>query len=186
MSENQATRIRMTADEFSQLPQSQQPTELINGELIVSPSPIDLHQDIVVNFVMFLGRVMDNGKVVVAPMDVYIDHINVLQPDVFWLAENSQCINRDGYYYGAPELTIEVHSPATSSRDRREKFDTYEKHGVMEYWMVDPIGLHVEIWQRDGDRFKRLGIRKDNDDDAFESLALGKQVQFRGIFPSLD
>lgn len=174
------TQTRMTAAEFRQLPESDGFVELINGELIVSPSPIDIHQDLVLNVAVLLRAEKPHGKVVVAPMDVYLDNVNVFQPDVFWMADNSQCVNRDGYYYGAPELIVEVLSPGSSTRDKRDKFDAYEQHGVLEYWLVDPAGQHIEVWQRQGARFVRRGIYQEG--DSVPSNAFGKVITIRDVF----
>ncbi|MFN3531051.1 MAG: Uma2 family endonuclease [Candidatus Brocadia sp.] len=45
---------------------------------------------------------------------------------------------------GAPELVIEVLSPATALKDLREKKNLYEKFGVMEYVIIDPLEEYVE------------------------------------------
>jgi len=176
----EGTKTRMTAAAFRQLPETTQPTELIRGELIVSPSPIDAHQDLVFNLAVLIRSLMPGGKVVVAPMDVYLDDENVLQPDVFWLAADSRCSSRNGYYYGAPELVVEVVSPASSTRDRRDKFDLYEAHGAREYWLADPAAQHVEVWQRQGERFARLGVFTEG--GTFRSSALDKDVTLAGVF----
>lgn len=175
------TKIRMSATEFRQLPETNRFQELINGELIVSPSPMSEHQDLVFNIAVLLRQTAPNGKVVIAPMDVYFDEGNALQPDVFWMTKDSQCVNREGYYYGPPELVVEVHSPATATRDKREKFAIYQNSGVHEYWMIDPIANHIEVWQRQGEQFQRLGIYKEG--DSFESTAMDIKITVKGIFP---
>lgn len=176
------TKTRMTAAEFRQLPETNRITELIHGELIVSPSPIDAHQDLVLNLAVLIKSIMPGGKAVVAPMDVYLDEVNAVQPDVFWVAADSQCVVRDGYFYGAPELIVEVVSPGSSTRDRRDKFDLYEAHGAREYWLADPAAQHIEVWQRQDERFARLGIFTEG--DSFHSSALDKPVTLTGVFPA--
>lgn len=176
------TKTRMTAAEFSQLSETNRLMELIDGELIVTPSPIDTHQDLVFNLAVFIRGVMPGGKTVIAPMDVHLDDENVLQPDVFWLAPDSRCASQGGYYYGTPELVVEVVSPATSTRDRRDKFDLYQRHGAREYWLADPAAQHIEVWQRQGERFVRLGIFTEG--GAFHSSALAKDLTLTGVFPA--
>jgi Uma2 family endonuclease len=176
------TKTRMTAAEFSQLPETNRLMELINGEVIVSPSPFDRHQDVVFNLAVLVRSLMPGGKVMIAPMDVYLDDLNAVQPDVFWIAPASQCFSRGGYYYGAPELVVEVVSPSTSTRDRRDKFDLYEKHGAREYWLADPTGEHIEVWQRQDERFTRLGVLTEG--GTFRSSALDKDMTLTGVFPS--
>jgi Uma2 family endonuclease len=44
---------------------------------------------------------------------------------------------------GAPDLAIEILSPSTLKKDQNNKFRLYEKHGVREYWVIDPIGKWI-------------------------------------------
>lgn len=170
----------ITLEEFRQYPETNQHIELIHGEIIMAPSPHADHQDIVLNFALLLKQ-LHLGKVVIAPMDVYLDERNALQPDVFWLAVDSQCVQRDGYYYGAPELVIEVHSPATATRDKREKFKLYEQHGVKEYWMIEPTNQNLEVWHLEGARFQRLGLYEEG--EGFDSPTLNQTITLQNIFP---
>ncbi len=175
-------KTTITSDVFRQLPETSEPTELINGVITVAPSPISKHQRLVGRIYALLLQVSSQGEPMIAPMDVYLDDLNVFQPDVFWCAEDSQCVERDGYFYGAPELVVEVHSPATAKNDKQTKFDHYQQHGVIEYWMVDPVGNLIEVWQRVDDSFKRLGVYSEG--ETFASLALHKNIVLNGIFPT--
>jgi len=176
------TKTRMTAAEFSQLSETNRLMELIDGELIVTPSPMSSHQRLVQRIFGLIQTHMPDGEAMLAPMDVYLDELNAVQPDVFWLAPDSRCVERSGYFYGAPELVVEVVSPATSTRDRRDKFDLYQRHGAREYWLADPAAQHIEVWQRQGEHFVRLGIFTEG--GAFRSSALAKDLTLTGVFPA--
>lgn len=154
------TRTRTTLEEFQALPESLEHIELIDGELIVSPTPKFKHQNAVLNTASDLKQRMAQGKVVVSPMDVYLDDENVVQPDVFWVsgAESLCKLDSDGYWHGAPDLAVEVLSPSTARRDHREKFALYERFGTREYWLVDPEAEFVEVFRRDGDVLVRFGV----------------------------
>lgn len=147
----------MTATEFLALPESNQPTELIHGALIVSPSPVPRHQTVLFKVAKLIEATMSGGQVFIAPLDVHFDDDNVLQPDVLWLADESQCMVLETHLAGVPELVVEVHSPGTTRRDRREKFDLYEQFGVAEYWMIDPHEQFIEVYQRENGPFVRRG-----------------------------
>lgn len=54
---------------------------------------------------------------------------------------------------GAPDLVVEVLSPTTAYYDLKHKKSIYEKHGVKEYWIVDPIDKTVEIYENKNERF---------------------------------
>lgn len=152
-------RTRMTAQEFFQLPESNLPTELIDGELIEMPAPVDKHQQVSLNSTLFLGPIIPGGILRYAPTDVYLDEVNVFQPDLFWVStDNIKCRLQDGRWYGAPDLVIEIFSPSTTRRDKKTKFETYEKYGVREYWMIDPLAEYIEVWVLRDSQFDKLGV----------------------------
>jgi Uma2 family endonuclease len=176
-----AVQTTITSKEFLELPESNLPTELINGEVIVSPSPEVYHQDVVGHtYLLLMGRV-PSGKVYISPLDVYLDDQNVVQPDVLWVAEGSKCVVADGKRLkGGPDLVVEVLSPNTARFDKKEKFRLYEKYGVREYWMVDPQLRLIEVWQRREERFDRLDVYGVG--EQFNSPLLGS-IDMKAVFP---
>jgi Uma2 family endonuclease len=171
----------MTAAQYLELPETNLPTELINGEVFRMPAPQLNHQDVVLQTALFLRQRMTNGKVYVAPVDVYLDEANVVQPDVLWIApDNKRCVSVDGKYLrGAPDLIIEVFSPGTARRDKREKFRLYQKYGVREYWMVDPLEQFIEVWYLVEGKFSLLDVYGPG--ESFMSPLLG-DVDVTSIF----
>ncbi|MEO8393518.1 MAG: Uma2 family endonuclease [Chloroflexota bacterium] len=153
------TRIYVTLDEFKALPESLDHIELIARELIMSPTPKYKHQNIVGNGYAEL-RQFPSGKAVVSPMDVNLDDENVVQPDVFWVSgTDSLCkLGADGYWYGAPDLVIEILSPSTAKRDHGAKFELYQRFGTREYWLIDPEAEFIEVFRREQDMFVRYGV----------------------------
>ncbi|HVU15084.1 MAG TPA: Uma2 family endonuclease [Phototrophicaceae bacterium] len=154
------TQIKVTAAEFLSGPETNKIVELINEEIIVAPSPVDPHQEAAGSLYMRLARQVKSGKWRFAPMDVYLDEANVVQPDIFWVSDdNPNCHLADGKYWrGAPDFVVEILSPGTTRQDRHVKYALYEKHGVREYWIVDAAELYIEVYAlRDG-RFERLGV----------------------------
>jgi len=152
-------KTHMTAKEFLQLPETNLPLQLLDGEVIEMNAPALPHQDIVGNiFVLFKLKAKElGGKAYVAPVDVYFDEFNIPQPDVMWLAPDTQCqMIGTERLSGAPDLIAEVLSPTTAHVDRKKKFRLYEKYGVREYWLVEPRDLLVEVWQLQEGRFMLL------------------------------
>lgn len=119
------------------------PHQLINGELIAlnEPAPAYGHQGIAAEiFYQIMKFLKKNpiGEVRFAPVDIYLDDDNVLQPDIIYISnERKHIIKKDGLH-GAPDLIIEILSPSTAHYDTQIKKDIYEKHGVREYWIINP------------------------------------------------
>jgi len=125
--------------------------EIIDGSLYnMAPAPGIKHQNIVSNFHMKLKMNPDNPCYTgLAPTDIVFDDHNIVQPDVFLVCEESK-ITEDNIQ-GSPDLIIEVVSPSTEVKDRREKRRLYERFGVKEYIIVFPEREYVERYQlRDG------------------------------------
>lgn len=53
---------------------------------------------------------------------------------------------RKDYIYGAPDLMVEILSKGTKNKDQKTKLALYEKHGVLEYWLVDTDKQTVEVY----------------------------------------
>ncbi len=121
--------------------------EIIEGRAYaMSPAPSLKHQNIVSNLHIKIKIHPQNPCYTgLAPTDVVFDEKNVVQPDVFVVCDENklkeQCVE------GAPEVIIEVVSPNTELKDRREKFRLYERFGVKEYILVYPEREYAEIYR---------------------------------------
>ncbi|MBA3869093.1 MAG: Uma2 family endonuclease [Anaerolineae bacterium] len=172
---------RMTAAEFLALPETMQPTQLLNGEFIVSPSPVPNHQRSSRQIEYLIEELKPNGEVFHAPMDLYLDNANIPQPDIIWIAENSRCTIGKKYLQGPPELVIEIFSPSTELKDRKDKFNLYQRFAIPEYWMVDPELEFIEVYVHENGAYKRLGVFEPG--ESFVSPVLGgKTVEVNRIF----
>lgn len=93
-----AVQTRMTACDFLELPETNLPAELLNGEVFKSPSPVIQHQELVLRVaILFRGRTQ-GSRVIIAPMDVEFDELNVVHPDVMWIASGGKCVPVNGKY----------------------------------------------------------------------------------------
>ena len=119
--------------------------ELLYGHLVVTASPDARHQDVLVRLVRtLLDRADRSGaRLLVAPMDVRLAEHSVVQPDLLLVTAARAAIVRRRVE-GAPDLAIEILSPATARRDRGEKLRLYLESGVAEYWIVDPEARTIE------------------------------------------
>jgi len=124
--------------------------EIVDGIAYdMSPAPNTNHQTISRNLTLTIGTFLRGKpcKLYVAPTDVILSDIDVVQPDVFVVCDPNKITPKN--IQGAPDLAIEILSPTTSTKDRREKFELYEKYGVREYLIVDPDAQHVQRFTRD-------------------------------------
>ncbi len=149
------TQTRTTAAEFLALPETMQPMQLIEGEIIVSPSPTLFHQMLAFIVAKALEHMIPDGMVFLAPVDLRLDDSNVTQPDVVWVAAEGRCQLLYTYMQGTPELIIEILSPGTAKIDRTRKFRLYERHGVSEYWLMDPSARLVEVFTLTEGKYSR-------------------------------
>jgi len=154
--------------------------ELIEGVAYdMSPAPSVKHQDIVGNFYIRLksesGSPCYTG---IAPTDVVLDEHNVVQPDVFVVCDRSKIGERA--ITGAPDLVIEVVSPATEVKDRREKKAVYEKFGVGEYILVFPEREYADRYLLEEGKYGAPEIV--NWDEALKVVTLGMEIELWEIF----
>ena len=120
--------------------------ELIDGEAYnMTPAPTVRHQKITGNLYNLLSshsKKREECFVGIAPTDVVFSEHDVVQPDVFVVCDQKKITEAN--IQGAPDLVIEVISPSTAVKDKREKKALYEKYGVKEYIIVDPADQYVE------------------------------------------
>ena len=138
-----------TLDDYYSIPDDRR-AELIDGELFDMASPSVLHQQILVKLAVQFDRCVEKhrGKcrLFVAPCDVQLDRDNrtMVQPDLFILCREVDLNGR--FIPGAPDLTLEILSGSTRSRDLFLKTYKYKNAGVREYWIVDPDKREILVY----------------------------------------
>ena len=114
-------RLKISYEEYLTLPDNGKQYQLLDGELIVTPSPNTRHQWILNMLRQALtGHVLSHalGKVFPAPIDEVLSELNVLQPDILFVSCEREAIITEAHIAGAPDLVVEILSPSTSKRDR--------------------------------------------------------------------
>jgi len=130
----------------------------------------------------FLGR-HRQGEVFIGPLDVFLDDVNVYQPDVFFVSEQRRSIVTDHGIEGAPDLIVETLSPTTARYDKGSKRKIYARHGVREFWLVDPETRAIQVYLLGKDA--ETPVATHGDKAAFESVVLpGRRVKTAAIFKS--
>lgn len=142
----------------AEMPESNQPCELWDGELIMSPAPSFRHQVIVGRFYRQLFEWASKhhlGEVVAGPIDMVLSPHRVAQPDVVFISRDR--VNVIGRAIEGPvDLAAEVISLGDRNRDRIEKRDLYEQYGIKEYWLIDPEAKTVEVLHLEHGRYQLL------------------------------
>lgn len=141
----------MTRADLDALPDDGWRHELIDGALVMTPAPGYRHQDVVGHLhVLLVTACPADLKVMLAPFDVTLAENTVVEPDLL-VARKSDFTGRD--LPAAPLLAVEVLSPSTRRIDLVLKKSRYEAAGCPSYWVVDPVGPTVWIWEIEDGRY---------------------------------
>jgi Uma2 family endonuclease len=119
--------------------------EIINGEAYaMTPAPSTRHQKISLYLcTQFASFFKGKGcETYPAPTDVVFDNQNIVQPDLLVVCDKNKITEKN--IQGAPDLIVEILSPSTALKDKREKRALYERFGVREYLIVYPAEEIVE------------------------------------------
>jgi Uma2 family endonuclease len=128
--------------------------ELVDGQLLVTPSPNYPHQRAVGLLIVALHGYLEHnpvGRVLTSPFDVELEAESVLQPDVFVVPRHEARRLFTEMPARALLVAIEVLSPSSGRHDRVSKKPLYQRH-VPEYWIVDTDARLFERWRPGEDR----------------------------------
>lgn len=155
---------RYSYSEFLSWPEGER-WELVDGvAYAMSPAPSRSHQAMAGELHRQFANHLLAGpcRVYVAPVDVKLstaeadDAPTILQPDLIVCCDPQKLVPEG--IAGAPDLVVEVISPASGIADRKWKFELYERFGVPEYWIVDPVARVLEVYQsEEAKRYRRAG-----------------------------
>ena len=140
---------RLTLPEYFSEDETNRPLELAYGVLREPAAPTWEHQVVVGRVCQRLERHVSRyglGRVVQSPVDVVLDRDRalVVQPDVVFVATERLSICK-ARIWGPPDLVVEVLSMGTARHDRTVKLSWFQRYGVRECWLVDPIACEVEV-----------------------------------------
>ena len=164
--------IKLTYGDYCNAPEDVR-YELLDGELVIVPSPKEIHQRIQLAFGLALALYVQThalGRLYFAPFDVLFTDSDVVQPDLIFVSNERAHVITEDNIQGAPDLLVEVHSPSTADRDKDFKRGLYERHGVAEYWMVDPYAKTVTVLRLGEDGYETAAAY--NEDQTLESTTL--------------
>ena len=179
----QETRVKLTYDDYAKTPEDER-YELIDGELIMVGAPNMEHQSIQVEIgwrVVTFVKDGDLGWVFNPPTDVLLSDHDVVQPDLIFVSREREHVITDANIQGAPDLVVEILSPSSATRDRRDKFDLYARHGVAEYWLISPEARIVRVFVLRGGVFEEVGRYCENDTLTSTTLE-GLEIDLSEVF----
>ena len=140
-------KLKLTYEDYASLPDDER-YELIDGELMPMPSPSVFHQLLIFSIGVPLRefvRRLSLGEVIPAPIDVVLSATDVVQPDIIFISNALSHIITEDNIRGAPDLVVEILSPSTAGYDRTTKRNLYARHGVREYWLIDPYAKTATV-----------------------------------------
>ena len=117
------------------------------------------------------------------PLDVELDNGNVYQPDVFFISKDNQSIIREKVK-GTPDFIAEVLS-GNRNHDLKEKKENYGKHGVKEYWLIDPDNKSVsKLENKNGQMIEIETVS--NTGDVKSKVIQGFTISLAQLFEDID
>lgn len=130
--------LRMTADEFLALPEDPRHYELVDGVVVMSPSPAYWHQKIIAEILRQLLVFLHQHPIgeVVPDVDVKLGSRRVYRPDIVYLRREKAAGLKERVTV-IPDLVVEIVSPGSRSYDSKTKRQDYESAGIGEYWVID-------------------------------------------------
>ena len=139
--------------------------ELIDGELVLMPSPKTIHQRIQKKLMWWFMQieVAGLGTVWDAPYDVFLSETSIFQPDILFISNERAHIITEDNVQGSPDLVVEIISPSDPRRDTVRKRSIYERYRVGEFWLVDPYARNITVLTLGEYGYETAGIYGEGD-----------------------
>ena len=142
------------------------------------------HQTVSLRMIVRMNAFVEEnrlGRIFHAPYDVLFTDTEVVQPDLLFVSTERDHIRTPANIQGAPDLVVEILSPSSSRRDWREKRELYARHGVLEYWIIDPTNRIVSVMQLQ-DGVLKIEQTCAEGDTATSTVLKGFSVRLNSIF----
>jgi Uma2 family endonuclease len=162
----QEERPRVSFSVLERWPEDGRRYELYDGEVWVVPSPLPVHQRVLLNIEDGFREYAEahGGEALIAPLDIVFSEYDVVQPDlVFFQGARRHLVRPDRPIRDAPDIAVEVLSPGTAANDRGRKRRLFARYGVREFWIVDPRARAIEVYRLQDDAYVLAARATDSD-----------------------
>ena len=179
-------KTKWTYEDFLLFPDNGKRHELIDGEHFMTPSPTTKHQRISQRLSLALGNFLKTnnlGELFVAPCDVFLSDLDVVQPDLLFISATRKGIITEKNIQGGPDLVVEILSESTRKTDEIIKRKLYEQYDTKEYWILDPDLETVKIHRKDKETFQPpIHLSHENQDRLSTPLLPGFEIRLTDLF----
>jgi Uma2 family endonuclease len=181
--------LRLTADEYFDLPDDGFRYELVDGVAVMTPSPLPIHQYVAEEIAFQLHAFLETNPIgwVLREVDVQLGGDQAHQPLVYRpdivVYMKARLPNLPPRLDVAPDLIVEVISPASRRFDHETKKADYQRCGVSEYWLIDPHLKTMTFYRLEGGQY----VETKPEQDKLASQVLGPfQLDLKRITKSFE
>jgi len=163
---------RVTFDEYLDWLTEETKADLIDGVIYMQSPPADVHERIFGFLFNILQPFVIRKKLGIvrgSRTTLKFSEANGTQPDIVFISNASRDRVHPYFMDGAAEMVVEILSPSTRQLDRGKKMALYARHGVLEYWQIDPEGQIAEFFQNHNGAWLPMTV---SDDDIFHSKVI--------------
>lgn len=179
------TSTKWTYEDLLLLPEDGLRHEIIDGEHYPNASPIPRHQRVSYRLVLTIGNYLEEhplGELFFAPLDIVFSRHDVVEPDLLYISNERREIITRKNIQGSPDLLIEILSASSRKYDEVTKRALYERTGVDEYWIVDPVDDAVRIFRRNAAGRYERAAELSRSDTLTSPLFPTLEIRLDGIF----
>ena len=163
--------------------------EIIEGVKIMAASPLKRHGKVVSRLMFTIGAhafINGLGTAFADNLDVHFPDGNLFRPDFLFISVANDRIvfdDEDETFHGVPDMVAEVFSRSTMKRDIGIKKDAYERNGVKEYWLIDPLRETVDVYLLRGGKYELDGHYENWREEELASLSEEERAEVKMEIP---
>ena len=147
-------RHQFDFDDFCALVKDGQKADLIDGVIYMASPDNTEANDLNAWLVMVVrgyARRKKLGNVYCSRVALRLNKRNSPEPDLLFVKRERQHLVKRGYIDGPADLVMEIVSPDSIERDYIKKRRQYQRFGVPEYWIIDPLRRRVVFLRLEAD-----------------------------------